>query len=98
MLRSSLFNYICLVCLFFVLYNINSFNIKTYNTVQEIIVPEIIVQEAWKRGKLEEASTAYYREQHAISKLLGFVMSGIYQVSIGTEIVLNLLIGHYVGQ
>ena len=31
MLRSSLFNYICLVCLFFVLYNINSFNIKTYN-------------------------------------------------------------------
>ena len=36
------------------------------------------LQEARKRGKLEEASTAYHREPHTISKLLiRFVLNRI---------------------
>ena len=66
---------VCLfVCLFFAFWNINTVLTSKHTISVTWNKTKITLQEVRKRGKLEEASMAYHREPHIISKLLRFVL------------------------
>ena len=89
-------SYLMTICLF-VCFSIFYFREQRYSSNMKMTIyvtwnkTKITLQEARKRRKLEEASTASYPKPHVISRLLiRFILSRIQQISNNMEIVLKI--------